>query len=31
MDDKVLKYDGEPLEPRFIVERVKEVLHAYSR
>jgi 2-oxoglutarate ferredoxin oxidoreductase subunit alpha len=31
MDDKVLKYDGEPLEPRYIVERVKEVLHAYSR
>jgi 2-oxoglutarate ferredoxin oxidoreductase subunit alpha len=30
MDEKILKYDGEPLEPRYIVERVKEVLHAYS-
>ena len=31
MDEKILKYDGEPLEPHHIVERVKEVLHAYSR
>ncbi|MBI3329260.1 MAG: 2-oxoacid:acceptor oxidoreductase subunit alpha [Nitrospinae bacterium] len=31
MDEKILKYDGEPLEPHQIVERVKEVLHAYSR
>jgi 2-oxoglutarate ferredoxin oxidoreductase subunit alpha len=31
MDEKILKYDGEPMEPRYIVERVKEVLHAYSR
>lgn len=31
MDEKILKYDGEPLEPRYIVERVREVLHAYSR
>jgi 2-oxoglutarate/2-oxoacid ferredoxin oxidoreductase subunit alpha len=31
MDEKILKYDGEPLEPHHIIERVKEVLHAYSR
>ncbi len=31
MDEKILKYDGEPMEPHHIVERVKEVLHAYSR
>jgi 2-oxoglutarate ferredoxin oxidoreductase subunit alpha len=31
MDEKILKYDGEPLEPHHIVARVKEVLHAYSR
>ena len=31
MDEKILKYDGEPIEPHHIVERVKEVLHAYSR
>ncbi len=26
VDDKILKYDGEPFEPRHIVQRVKEIL-----
>ncbi|RMF85218.1 MAG: 2-oxoacid:acceptor oxidoreductase subunit alpha [Nitrospinota bacterium] len=31
VDEKILKYDGEPFEPHHIVERVKEVVHVHSR
>ncbi len=30
LDDMVLKYDGEPFEPAFIVNRVKEILRGES-